>query len=135
MIIPYVKKERETLKLSDSHCALALFDVFKGQCTAKVLELLEENNILFVTVPNNCTDRLQPLDLSVNKPAKDYVRAKFREWYGSQICKQLNDDIKEDVDMRMSVMKPITARWMIDLHGYLSSRPSIIVHGFWAAGL
>ena len=110
MIIPYVKKERERLKLDNTHCALALFDVFKGQCTAKVLELLEENNILFVTVPNNCTDRLQPLDLSVNKPAKDYVRAKFREWYGSQIFKQLDDGIKEDVDMRMATMKPITAR-------------------------
>ena len=39
------------------------------------------------------------------------------------------------VGMRISVIKPITARWMIDLHGYLSSRPSIIVHGFQAAGL
>ena len=70
VIIPYVKKERERLKLDDTHCALALFDVFKGQCTAKVLELLK---ILFVTVPNNCTDRLQSLDLPVNKPAKDFV--------------------------------------------------------------
>jgi len=80
VIIPYVKEERERLKLDDNHCALALFDVFKGQCTAKGLELLEENNILFVTVPNNCTNRLQPLDLSVNKPAKDFIRVKFREW-------------------------------------------------------
>jgi len=47
VIIPYVKKERERLKLDDTHCALDLFDVFKGQCAAKVIELLEENNILF----------------------------------------------------------------------------------------
>jgi len=30
---------------------------------------------LFVTVASNCTDRFQPLDLAVNKPAKDFVRA------------------------------------------------------------
>ena len=79
VIIPYVKREREAFKLQDDHCALALFDVFKGQCTAQVMKIFEENNILFVTIPNNCTDRLQPLDLSVNKPAKDFVRTKFRE--------------------------------------------------------
>ena len=36
--------------------------------------------------------------------------------------------------MRMTTMKPITAQWMIDLHGYVSSRPSIVVNGFQAAG-
>jgi len=47
VIIPYAKEGRERLKLDDSHCALALFDVFKGQYTAKVLEL---HNILFVKI-------------------------------------------------------------------------------------
>ena len=134
VIIPYVKRERERLKLEHTHRTLALFDVFKGQCTAKVLELLEENNTLFVTVPSNCMDRLQPLDLSVNKPAKDFVRAKFRDWYSSQICKQLDDGLNEEGDVRMNTMKPITAHWMINLHAYLSSRPSIIINGFRAAG-
>jgi len=74
------------------------------------------------------------LDLSVNKPAKDFVRAKFRE----SDLEQLDDDIlyrHEDVDMRMSTMKPITAQWMVDLHGYVSSQSSIVVNGFRAAGL
>ena len=135
MIIPYVKREREALKLQDDHCALALFDVFKGQCTARVMKILEENNILYVTIPNNCTDRLQPLDLSVNKPAKDFVRTKFREWYGGKVCKQLEEGVNEEVDMRMSNMKPLTAHWMMDLHHHLASRPSIIINGFKAAGI
>ena len=121
IIIPYVKKEREVLGPKDDHCVLALFDVFKGQCTAPVLKLLEENNILFVIVPNNLTDRLQSLDPSVNKPAKDFVRAKFCDWYGGKICKQLEEEETEQVDMRMSTMKPLTAQWIIDLHTYLAS--------------
>ena len=72
IIIPYVQKERALLGLSNDQCALALLDVFKAQCTSKMLKKLEDNNILYVTVPNNCTDRLQPLNLSVNKPAKDF---------------------------------------------------------------
>ena len=59
IIVPYIAQMRQELKLSDDHPALVLFDVFKGQCTD---ELLEINNILYVTVPPNTTDRLQPSD-------------------------------------------------------------------------
>ena len=59
------------MKLSPTQPALVIFDVFHGQTVPEVLELLEENHIFVVFVPSNCTDKLQPLDLSVNKPAKD----------------------------------------------------------------
>ena len=59
------------------------------ECTAKVLKLFEDNYILDVTVPSNCTDRLNPLDLLVNKPAKDLVRAKFQKWYEMEIDQQM----------------------------------------------
>jgi len=41
------------------------------------LKVLEDNNILVVEVPLNCTDRLQPLDLAVNKPLKDQMKDNF----------------------------------------------------------
>ena len=63
--------------------------------------------ILYVTIPNNCTDRLQLLDLSVNKPAKDFVRARFQDWCGEEICKQLERKVNEDVDTGMKCMKPL----------------------------
>lgn len=123
------------LGLNDDHCALVLFDVFKGQCTSEVLKMLEDNNILYVTVPNNCTDRLQPLDLSVNKPAKDFLRERFQQWYGAEICQQLDRCVTEQVDMRMSVMKPLAAQWVVELHSHLTARPNIIINGFHAAGI
>jgi len=39
-------------------------------------------------IPENFTDRLQLLDLIVNKPAADFLRGKFEEWYAKQICDQ-----------------------------------------------
>ena len=114
IVIPYVNGRRKELKLSADHPALAIFNVFKGQCTERVFRMLEDNNILYVIVPSNCTDILQPLDLSVNKSAKDFMRSKFQEWYGGIIYKQLEDQIEEEVDMRLSVMKPLTAGWIID---------------------
>ena len=68
MIIPYVNANRKELDLDQEHPALAIFDVFKGQC----ILIVRKKNILYVIVPNNCIDVLQPLDLSINKPAKDF---------------------------------------------------------------
>ena len=45
------------------------------------LLILEKNNIYVVNVPANCTDKLQPTDLSVNRSAKEFMRNKFSEWY------------------------------------------------------
>ena len=135
ILLPYVTLKREQLGLEADHCALAIFDVFKGQCTEKILSLLENNNILYVTIPSNCTDRLQPLDVSVNKSAKDFMKSKFQKWYGNIIHAQLEENVTEPVDMRLSIMKPLTAQWMIELHQYFVSNPHIIINGFKGAGI
>ena len=118
IILPYVRAQRTKLKLSDSYPSLAIFDVFRGQQTAPVLSLLEKNNIYCVFVPANCTDRLQPMDLSVNKSAKEFMRAQFSAWYASQVQKQLDSGVEEvsPVDLRMSIMKPVGARWLVSLY-------------------
>ena len=69
IILPYITKKREELKLQFDYPALVIFEKFTGQGTKKALKLLKNNNIHVVLVPTNCTDRLQPLDISVNKPA------------------------------------------------------------------
>lgn len=135
IIVPYVTEKRKQLGLSSNHPALVIFDVFKGQCTEEVCKLLGDNNILYTLVPANCTDQLQPLDLSVNKPAKDFMKRQFQNWYGEMICKQLEVKVEEEVDMRLSIMKPLSARWLIDMHKYFVDHPSIIVNGFHRAGI
>lgn len=135
IIIPYVNETRKNLNLDNAYSALVIFDVFKGQCTKEVLKFLEDNHILYVTMPNNCTYRLQPLDLTINKSVKQYMRSKFQEWYGNVIYQQLQDGITEDVDIKMSVMKPLATQWMIKCFDYLSSRPELAVNGFRAAGI
>lgn len=80
------------------------------------MKLLDENNIHFAIVPANCTDRLQPLDVSVNKSAKEYLRRQFQQWYSDQVRRQLEKaDSVTSIGLQMSVVKPLGAKWLIAL--------------------
>jgi len=81
---------RKELGLPTNQSCLVIFDRFKAQYTPTVLQVLKENDILVALVPANGTDRLQPLDISVNKSVKQFLRGQFHDWYVSQICSHLH---------------------------------------------
>ena len=54
-------------------------------------ELMESHNIHSCLIPPNSTDRLQPMDVVVNKPAKAFLKQKLQMWYAEQISVQLED--------------------------------------------
>ena len=87
--IPYVQSQRKELG-KPRQAALVIMDVFRGQITDDVISLLRDNNIHYVLVPNNITQRFQPLHLTVNKHCKSYLKRLFWEWYVQQIENQLS---------------------------------------------
>jgi len=104
--------------------ALLIWDVFKGQKTGQVLSKLAAMNIEVVTVQANMTHFFQPLDLTVNREAKNFMKDQFTAWCSAQIHTQLDsgvplDDV--DVDMRLSVLKPIHATWLVSMFNHVSS--------------
>jgi tellurite resistance protein len=136
IIIPYINKKKKELGMPATRSSLVIFDEFNGQTTDAVLSLLQENNICYVIVPPNCTDRLQPLDVSANKPAKEFLRSKFQAWYADKIASQLEEaKVIEPVNLKLSIMKPIGAKWMIQLFDYFKTKPEIIQNGFKGAGI
>jgi len=81
IIAPYMAEMRRQLRLDSKHSGLIILDEFKGQTASRVLNLLQSHNLFYVTVPPNCTDRLQPLDVCVNRAAKQFFHKKFENWY------------------------------------------------------
>ena len=130
---------RSRIGLEDDHPALAIFDNFKGQITVDIMQLLEEQNVHVVKLPPNCTDRLQPMDLSVNKTAKNFLCGRVNEWYSEQVADQLGDDLDglqaQPVNLTAQAMKSVGGKWLVEMHEYISSNPQIIVNGFHNAGI
>ena len=61
------------------------------------------------------------------------MRGQFQHWYSNQVCERLakdtaNSDIS--VDLRMSIVRPIEAQWLINMFNYFQEKPTIIVNGF-----
>ena len=127
-IIPFVSCKRDELKLNKDHPALAILDSFKGQTTPAIFSILRSHNIIAVQVPPNCTDKLQPLDVSLNEPVKDEMKKRFQMWYAHQVQQQLQEGVPVNqvkVEMPASLMKNQSASWIISTWEVLKSRPEL----------
>lgn len=137
ILLPHVKEMRQKLSLSPDHMALVIYDRFKGQCTPTVLQLLSDNNIQIAIVSANITDRLQQLDISVNKAVKDCLRKQFSEWYSKQVCcsAQPQESSKEiavpsgcGVDLSLSTLKQLGVKWLVSTYDHFKAHKNIVVN-------
>ena len=65
-------------------------------------------------MPANCTDCLQPLDVSVNKAGS----------YSDKVYQQLEGKKKATaVDLSMPVVKPLSGKWMMGTYDYIKTHP------------
>ena len=89
--------------------------IIDGREDYSMIDLMESNNILLSLLSPNTTNVLHPMDLSVNKPAKDYLAGCFENWYAHEIAKQVqNNEAEEEemclqpVNMSFPVMKELS---------------------------
>ena len=65
------------LKHTKCKKALLIMDTFRAHCTEKVINLLSKHHSSVALIPGGCTSKLQPLDVSLNKPFKQVCRQEF----------------------------------------------------------
>ena len=86
------------------------------------------------------THIFQPLDLTVNKHCKTFLKNLFSEWYSTQIENELSLGKKiEDVNIQfhLTVLKPLHAKWLLDFYNHITSEAGsqIILNGWKSAGI
>ena len=95
-------------------------------------------------LPPNTTDRLQPMDITVNKPIKDFLWRKFDEWWYSQkVLDQLDghdmdelDDVDiAPIDLSLATLKEVNGPWIEEAIEYIHDNPQIVVNGFRKSGI
>ena len=120
--------------------AVVIVDNFTGQITASIHALLEANDIHTWLLPPNMTDRLLPQDVSVSKPAKDFLRCKFEEWYTNEFIKELDGkgtetSVLEPIDLSSAILKEQSGRWLVKATEYNADNPQVVVNGFHKTGI
>ena len=81
-------------------------------------ELCNENFCKVVIVPHSLTNKFQPLDVSVNKPAKTFISNKYNSWFSKQVSAQValaTEPSKVKVAPKLSDIKPLHGQWNMDL--------------------
>lgn len=60
--------------------SLLVWDSFRAHLSKPIHNTLKSLNAEPVVIPGGMTSMLQPLDVAINKPFKDRMRAKWQEW-------------------------------------------------------
>ena len=89
-------------------------------------------------VPRILFNKFQPLDITVNKPAKSFIKDKYNMCYIEQVAKQLNEGkapADVEVSLNLSEIKPLHAKWIYEMYEYLRGRSDLVLNGFESAGI
>ena len=58
------------------------------------------------------------------------MKARFQRWYARQVANQLKDgEVTQPVDMRLSIMKLLSAQWLLSMYGSFKVRQDVLHHG------
>src|SRR5215469_12095450 len=60
--------------------SLLVLDSFRGHITDPVKRRFTEKNTDIAVIPGGCTSKLQPLDVSLNRPFKNNIRKLWADW-------------------------------------------------------
>jgi hypothetical protein len=131
VIITWVKKRRFELGVGHDHKALMLVDTYATHLVPLFRRLCAENNILIRYIIPGFTGDLQPQDIAINKPFKEFVQKSMQEYFEKQFLEWISSGkIAVDYEAHLQKSKigvPFTEA-LIDAHKWLSSPAADRVH-------
>ena len=113
------------VKYTKRRPSLLFLDTFSAHLTDKVKDAFQNSNTTVLVIPDGCTSILQPLDVSINKPIKAYMR---NSWV--QYMLEHSDD-----EVIKKPPKQLVVSWMEEANEKLDSNLCIVKKSFLVTGL
>ncbi len=115
--IPYVGKNR----------ALLCLDTFSAHLTEAVREEFARIGTKLLIIPGGCTSVLQPLDVSLNKPFKSYIR---RQW-----CERMVSEAEIGAAKITPASKSTLMEWIANATDIVELNSQGVVKSFQVTGI
>lgn len=108
ILVPAAMERKRALKLAADRPACLIWDVFSAHRSEAIRSYIGERYpwLKLVFVPANCTDFLQPADVSLNAPFKSRMCELSNSW----LAQQLEEGKKPD--LRVGTLRPLVAQWI-----------------------
>jgi hypothetical protein len=137
---PHLKSIRDSRGYSEMHPALLIVDSFwamSAACVVQILNVCVKFHIRVVFLPPACEEVLQPVDLSCKEEIKAVLKEHFMHWYAAEIQHSncVSGQLPVDVDLRLSVMKPIHADWIVQTWLQMQHKRDQIIRGWEESGI
>ena len=107
--------------------ALLTLDTFTAHLTEAVKDAFDQCKTTLVVIPGGCTPVLQPLDISLNKPLKGYIRHSWTQY-------MLTESEKGNAKIQPP-SKSLILEWIKAAQDKLESNPVITKKSFLIAGI
>ena len=129
ILVPYLTTTRAQQGLSQDQKALLICDAFAAH---RCESFLEENHIKVVYIPAGCTGEF---DISVNQIYKVELKRQFTHLYATEIEKGLRGENEVESIKVDFPIKPIHAKWLMDVHAITREKSDLIIDGFKKSGI
>ena len=98
--------------------ALLALDTFTGHLTETVRAAFDKCGTKLLVIPGGCTSVLQPLDISINKPLKSYIR---QSW-----CQYMIEETDKGVSKVKCPPKEAVIEWILRAQEKIEEKSTII---------
>ena len=109
--------------------ALLVWDTFSGHMTEEVIEELQKRNITVATIPGGCTSKVQPPDVSLNKPFKSSCRNHWVRYMQQQVSQ-----VPAGERLKLAT-KQVVIDWGVQSNRLLNTKKEIICKSFLVCGI
>lgn len=138
ILVPYFEHVVKEMGLPQSQKMIWLLDCWSVHKSEAFLTWMKKEypSICVLFIPANCTSKLQPADVVLQRPIKCGFTRCYKQWSSTCIQQQLENNVSDvQLDLKIGTLREELCTWLLQTWKEVGSRTSMIVKGWDKCGL